>query len=143
MELLSIAEALTCPFTIKKTMPKTYPTNCASGECSSRLLACGQNGHALISNALRTGSPHLEGRVAETGEVLTEAQVMTLEKKQEDDVAHGEIETAHSSYRSSEDTFYVGTLKSVGCIVQQIFVDTYSKWAATKRYTTKTPITDA
>jgi len=33
--------------------------------------------------------------VAETGEVLTEAQVIALERKQEDDVAYGEIETAH------------------------------------------------
>ena len=30
-----------------------------------------------------------------------------------------------------------------GRIYQQTFVDTYSKWAAAKRYTTKTPITSA
>ena len=36
----------------------------------------------------------LERHIAETGEVLTEAQVCALEKKQDDDVAHGEIETA-------------------------------------------------
>lgn len=35
------------------------------------------------------------------------------------------------------------TLKGVGRIYQQIFVDTYSKWAAAKLYTTKTPITGA
>lgn len=36
----------------------------------------------------------LERHVAETGAVLTEAQVQALEKKQEDVVAHGEIETS-------------------------------------------------
>ncbi|BBE08486.1 integrase catalytic subunit [Mycoavidus cysteinexigens] len=78
-----------------------------------------------------------------TGRVLTEAQVVALEKKQEDDVAHGEIETAHPGYLGSQDTFYVGTIKGVGRIYQQTFVDTYSKWAAAKLYTTKTPITAA
>ena len=36
-----------------------------------------------------------------------------------------------------------GTIKGVGRIYQQTFVDTYSKWAAAKLYTTKTPITAA
>ncbi len=85
----------------------------------------------------------LEKHVAETGAVLTEAQVQALEKKQDDDVTHGEIETAHPGYLGSQDTFYVGTLKGVGWIYQQTFVDTYSKWVAAKLYTTKTPITAA
>lgn len=85
----------------------------------------------------------LERQVAETGEILTEAQVAALEKKQEDDVACGEIETAHPGYLGSQDTFYVGTIKGVGRIYQQTFVDTYSKWATAKLYTTKTPITAA
>ena len=85
----------------------------------------------------------LERHVAETGEVLTEAQVQALERKADDDVAYGEIETAHPGYLGSQDTFYVGTLKGVGRIYQQTFVDTYSKWAAAKLYTTKTPITAA
>lgn len=85
----------------------------------------------------------LERHVAETGDVLTEAQVIALERKQDDDVAHGEIETAHPGYLGSQDTFYVGTIKGVGRIYQQTYVDTYSKWAAAKLYTTKTPITAA
>jgi len=86
----------------------------------------------------------LERKMAETGGmVLTEAQVAALERKREDDVACGEIETAHPGYLGSQDTFYVGTLKGVGRIYQQTFVDTYSKWAAAKLYTTKTPITSA
>lgn len=85
----------------------------------------------------------LEKHVASTGAVLTEAQVVALEKKRDDDVACGEIETAHPGYLGSQDTFYVGTMKGVGRIYQQTFVDTYSKVAFAKLYTTKTPITAA
>lgn len=85
----------------------------------------------------------LEAKVAEEGILLTEAQLAALEKKKEDDIVHGEIETHHPGYLGSQDTFYVGTLKGVGRIYQQTFVDTYSKWAAAKLYTTKTPITGA
>jgi transposase InsO family protein len=85
----------------------------------------------------------LEKLSAESGMILTEAQVQALEKKKDDDLAHGEIETAHPGYLGSQDTFYVGTIKGVGRIYQQTFVDTYSKWAAAKLYTTKTPITAA
>ena len=65
--------------------------------------------------------------MAATGEVLTEAQVAALEKKQEDDVAHGENETEHPGYLGSQDTVYVGTVKGVGRIYPQTFVDTYLK----------------
>ncbi len=75
--------------------------------------------------------------------MLTEAQVTALEHKKHDDLACGEIETAHPGYLGSQDTFYVGTLKGVGRIYQQTFVDTYSKVANCKLYTTKTPITAA
>ncbi len=85
----------------------------------------------------------LEELVAKDGRILTEAQVIALEKKQQDDQAAGEIETAHPGYLGSQDTFYVGTLKGVGRIYQQTFVDTYSKVAFAKLYTTKTPITAA
>lgn len=37
----------------------------------------------------------------------------------------------------------MGTLKGVGRVYQQTVVDTYSKVAAAKLYTTKTPITAA
>lgn len=85
----------------------------------------------------------LEKKMAEEGIILTEAQVAALEKKKDDDLACGEIETAHPGYLGSQDTFYVGTLKGVGRIYQQTFVDTYSKVASCKLYTTKTPITSA
>ena len=85
----------------------------------------------------------LEKKSADEGLVLTEAQVQALERKKQDDIACGEIETAHPGYLGSQDTFYVGTIKGVGRIYQQTYVDTYSKWAAAKLYTTKTPITSA
>ena len=85
----------------------------------------------------------LEVKVANDGIVLTEAQVQALEKKKLDDAAWGEIETAHPGYLGSQDTFYVGTLKGVGRVYQQTYVDTYAKVAQAKLYTTKTPITAA
>ena len=85
----------------------------------------------------------LEAKVAAEGIVLTEAQVAALEMKKHDDEACGEIETAHPGYLGSQDTFYVGTFKGFGRVYQQTFVDTYSKIAFAKLYTTKTPITAA
>ena len=69
--------------------------------------------------------------------------MQAVERKKHDDRACGEIETHHPGYLGSQDTFYVGTIKGVGRIYQQTFVDTYSKWAAAKLYTTKAPITGA
>jgi len=85
----------------------------------------------------------LEKKVANDGIILSDAQVAALEKKKHDDEACGEIETSHPGYLGSQDTFYVGNLKGVGRIYQQTFVDTYSKIAFAKLYTTKTPITAA
>ena len=85
----------------------------------------------------------LENKVASEGIILSDAQVAALEKKKHDDEACGEIETVHPGYLGSQDTFYVGNLKGVGRIYQQTFVDTYSKVAFAKLYTTKTPITAA
>ena len=85
----------------------------------------------------------LEAKVAEEGIILTESQVKALERKKLDDEACGELDTAHPGYLGSQDTFYVGTFKGVGRVYQQTYVDTYSKVAQCKLYTTKTPITAA
>ncbi|WP_417433158.1 IS481 family transposase [Kiloniella sp.] len=85
----------------------------------------------------------LEAKVAEEGIILTETQVQALERKKHDDEACGEIETVHPGYLGSQDTFYVGTLKGVGRVYQQTYIDTYCKVAHAKLYTTKTPITAA
>lgn len=86
---------------------------------------------------------NLEVRMAKETFILTEAQVRALEQKKHDDLASGEIETAHPGYLGNQDTFYVGTIKGVGRIYQQTFVDTFSKIACAKLYTTKTAITAA
>ena len=66
----------------------------------------------------------LENKVAEEGIVLTEAQVAALEKKQHDDQACGEIDTAHPGYLGSQDTFYVGTLiEHDGYLARVLIVD--------------------
>jgi transposase InsO family protein len=85
----------------------------------------------------------LETKVAAEGILLSESQIAALERKKLDDEACGEIETHHPGYLGSQDTFYVGNLKGVGRIYQQTFVDTYSKVAFAKLYTSKTPITSA
>jgi transposase InsO family protein len=85
----------------------------------------------------------LEEQSRVEGYVLTEEQKLVLESKREQKVAHGEIETAHPGYLGSQDTFYIGTLKGVGRVYQQTFVDTYSKVAICKIYTTKNSITAA
>jgi transposase InsO family protein len=97
--------------------------------------------HALSNFKLRLKA--LEAKVAEDGIILTEAQVQALEKKKLDDEAWGEIDTAHPGYLGSQDTFYVGTMKGVGRIYQQTYIDTYAKTAQAKLYKTKTPITAA
>ena len=85
----------------------------------------------------------LEEHVAKTGAVLTEAQLRALEKAKEEKTAWGEIETEHVGYLGAQDTFYVGTLKGVGRIYQQTFIDTYSAVGFAKLYTTKAPINSA
>ena len=69
----------------------------------------------------------LEAKSDQDGFVLFEAQVVALEKAKLEKEAHGEIEAEHPGYLDSQDTFYVGTIKGVGRIYQQTFIDTYSR----------------
>jgi transposase InsO family protein len=85
----------------------------------------------------------LEERVATDGLILTEAQLIALERKREKQEAHGEIETEHPGYLVSQDTYFVGTIKGVGRIYQQTVIDTYSRVAFAKLYTSKHAITSA
>lgn len=85
----------------------------------------------------------LEAKSAQEGMVLTEAQIVALEKAKEEKKASGEIETYHPGYLGAQDTYYVGNIKGVGHIYQQTFIDTYSKVAFTKLYDRKNALVAA
>lgn len=85
----------------------------------------------------------LEVRVAADGLILTEAQLIALERKKEKREALGEIETEHPGYLCAQDTYYVGYVKGVGKIYQQTVIDTYTRVAFAKVYDRKSAITAA
>jgi transposase InsO family protein len=86
----------------------------------------------------------LEAHLAQNqGMVLTEQQIRAMEKAKQEKEAHGEIETAHPGYLGAQDTYYVGTIKSIGRIYQQTFIDTYSKVALVKLYDRKNALVAA
>lgn len=85
----------------------------------------------------------LEAKAAQDGLVLTEEQLAALERAKQEKEAHGEIETEHPGYLGAQDTFYVGTIKGVGRIYQQTFIDTYAKVAFAKLYDRKNALVAA
>jgi transposase InsO family protein len=85
----------------------------------------------------------LEAKAAQEHLILTEDQVRALERSREEKVAHGEIETEHPGYLGAQDTYYVGTIKSIGRIYQQTFIDTYAKVAFAKLYDRKNALVAA
>jgi transposase InsO family protein len=85
----------------------------------------------------------LEEKSAQENLVLTESQLQALERAKEQREAEGEIETEHPGYLGSQDTYYIGTIKGIGRIYQQTFIDTYCKVAFAKLYTTRTALTSA
>jgi transposase InsO family protein len=85
----------------------------------------------------------LEAKAAAEQFILTEAQVQALQKAKAVKEADGEIETEHPGYLGAQDTYYVGTIKGVGRIYQQTFIDTYTKLAFAKLYDRKNALVAA
>jgi transposase InsO family protein len=85
----------------------------------------------------------LEVKAAQENLIFTEDQLKALEKVKDQKEAFGEIETEHPGYLGAQDTYYVGTIKGIGRIYQQTFIDTYSKVAFTKLYDRKNALVAA
>lgn len=85
----------------------------------------------------------LEAKMAQEQFILTDAQVAALEKRKQEQEAHGQIETEHPGYLGAQDTYFVGTIKGVGRIYQQTFIDTYSRVAFAKLYDRKNALVAA
>ena len=85
----------------------------------------------------------LEVKMAQENLILTEEQLRALEKAKDEKESHGEIESLHPGYLGAQDTYYVGTLKGVGRIYQQTFIDTYTKMAFVKLYDRKNALVAA
>jgi hypothetical protein len=67
-------------------------------------------------------------RSAQEGLVLNESQLAALAKAKADKEAHGEFVRECPDCCGAQDTFYVGPLKGVGRVYQQIFLDTIPRW---------------
>lgn len=120
----------------------------ASNELRKKGVIISSGGvHSIwLRNDLETISKRLKAlstRVAQDGIILTEEQVVALEKARNIKEAKGEIETEHPGYLGSQDTYYVGHIKGVGKIYQQTFVDTFYRYAIVKLYDQKTALTSA
>ncbi|MDD3581011.1 MAG: IS481 family transposase [Desulfobacca sp.] len=85
----------------------------------------------------------LEAKMAQENLILSEEQLRALEKSRLEKEALGEIETHHPGYLGAQDTYYVGSIKGVGRIYQQTFIDTYTKVAWVKLYDRKNALVAA
>jgi transposase InsO family protein len=85
----------------------------------------------------------LEREAAATGGPLTERVAKLLARYQRQQLTDPEqhIEAPVPGYLGCQDTYFVGTLKGVGRIYAQAFVDAHCSWAQAKLYLSKIPMT--
>ena len=69
--------------------------------------------------------------------ILTEDQLRALERSRKTRSLTGRSRPSTPGYLDAQDTYYVGTIKCIGRIYQQIFIDTYAKVAFAKLYDRK------
>ena len=81
--------------------------------------------------------------MAQESHILTEVQLAAVEKAKVEKEAHGEFAREGPGYCGAQETFSVGTLKGVGRISQQPFLDTTSKVGFATRSDRKTSLTAA
>src|SRR5574338_64002 len=84
----------------------------------------------------------LERRVAEHGGPLTESVLKLLRQHAHQTLdPQGQIEAPVPGYLGCQDTYYVGTLKGVGRVYAQTFIDANAAVGFAKLYLSKVPMT--
>lgn len=115
---------------VSNELNRTHGWNISGGGVRS----CWQR-HNLTTKGLRL--KRLDEHSKKESVILTESQVKALDERKEEKEAHGEIETYHSGFLFSQDTYYVGYIKGIGKIYQQTGIDTFSNEGFAKLYLEK------
>ena len=68
----------------------------------------------------------LSDKVSSDNMILSDSQVVALERAKSAKASHGAIETFYPGYLVAQDTCYIGYLKGVGFVYLQTAIDTYA-----------------
>jgi len=85
----------------------------------------------------------LSDKVSKENIILSDSQVVALERARPSKASHGAIETFYPGYLVAQDTCYIGHLQGVGFVYLQTAIDTYSKVAFAKLYVRKNAVVAA